>query len=69
MRRGNAVGHAGGTRSEMADATMGVQPMGNNQMAQQFLIPNNLQSCNDKFGPQPPNQPQFQGFSNFMQLN
>ena len=69
MRRGNTVGHTGGTRSEMADATMGVQLMGNNQMAQQFLVPNNLQSSNDMYGPQPPNQPQFQGFSNFMQLN
>ena len=69
MRRRNAVGHAGGTGSEMADATMGVQLMGNNQMAQQFQVPNNPQSSNDMYGPQPPNQPQFQGFSNFMQLN
>ena len=34
MRRGNVVGNAGATRSEMGDVTMGVQPMGNNQMAQ-----------------------------------
>ena len=69
MRRGNAVGCTGGTRSEVADATMGVQLMGNNQMAQQFPVPNNSQSSNDMYGPQPPNQLQFQGFSNFMQLN
>ena len=64
MRRGNVVGNAGATRSEMGDVTMGVQPIRNNQMAQQFPVSNNLQSSNEMYGPQPPNQPQFQGFLN-----
>ena len=34
LRRGNAAGTSKVTRNEMADVTMGVQPMGTNQMAQ-----------------------------------
>ena len=66
MRRGTAAGTSNITRNEMADVTMGVQPMGTNQMAQQFMGPNNPQSSNDMYGPQAPNQAQFQGFSNYL---
>ena len=59
MRRGNAGGNTAGTRREMVDVTMGVQPMGTNQMAQQYPVPNNPQSSNEMYGPQAPNQPQF----------
>ena len=69
MRRGNAAGGSNVSRNDMADVTMGVQPLGNNQMGQQFPAANNPQSSNDMYGPQPPNQPQFQGFSNFLQLS
>ena len=65
LRRGTA---SAATRHEMADVTMGVQPLGNNQMRQQFPAADNPQSSNDMFSPQHPNQLQFQGFTNYMQL-
>ena len=43
----------------MADVTMGVQPMGNNPMSQQFPGGNNPQSSNDMFGPAALNQAHF----------
>ena len=69
LRKGTAAGTSKVNRNDMADVTMGVQPMGTNQMAQQFAAANNPQSSNDMFGPQAPNQPQFQGFSSYLQLN
>ena len=69
IRRGTATATSTTSRNEMTDVTMGVRPMGNNPMSQQFPGGNNLQSSNDMFGPAALNQAHFQGFPSYMQLN